>query len=270
MKIILATDFSESATNAAYYAIGLAEAIGADLILLHVTEDAVLSAEAAAVGFPYTFIEEDAAQALAELKNKLRSTGRKVNIDIRYSCGSLLETLLVLHEEIHFFAVVIGAHRRPATSRFLLGSKASQLVDNLFCPILVIPNDVRFKLIRKITLACDIESEAKMRPVPFLNALLDTFHANLEIAYVGKTEEACTAAEQNANEGDRWRAYHPSFTIIANTDIEMGLAECTLLHGVDIMITVSPKRYLLEKIFHRSISKRLAWQPPIPVAVIKV
>ena len=78
--ILLATDFSITASNAAKYAADMASAINADLLLLHVYQMPVVYYE-----IPVAMTEgkmiEDAEKGVNQLKEELlQKTGSKVNI----------------------------------------------------------------------------------------------------------------------------------------------------------------------------------------------
>ncbi|WP_298816253.1 universal stress protein [uncultured Roseibium sp.] len=141
-RIVVGYDGSENAMNAVEFAVGLAKAGGAGLVLAHVLEWS-----------PYTFltpteIEERHARRNEELERaqtavlepvltKLAGTGLEVASELRY--GHIAETLIKIAEEEGVDHLVIGRTGHSKLSSRIFGSVAGSLAQAAPVPVTIVP-----------------------------------------------------------------------------------------------------------------------------------
>jgi nucleotide-binding universal stress UspA family protein len=132
--VLLATDGSVQAEQAARAAIELADATGSELHLVHVgvvpnflgNGPGTMSYD----GMLYEQIERDAREALRKLTWRTRVAG-----------GTVVATHLRLGgvaEEIGAGVIVMGSRGRGRLRRFLLGSLSGSVVRHALCSVLVV------------------------------------------------------------------------------------------------------------------------------------
>lgn len=154
--LIVATDFSATARNAANYATDMAKAIQAEVFLLHVYQVPVTYGDMA---FPINFDEwqQDAEAVMKTWKNELEQrTGGQITVRSEVRMGGFFTELETLCNQVHPYAVVMGSKGSSAAERFLLGSHAIFTMRNLPWPAITVPPGASFTSIRKIGLACDL------------------------------------------------------------------------------------------------------------------
>jgi nucleotide-binding universal stress UspA family protein len=140
MKLLHPTDFSECAEHARDQALGLARALGAELILLHVSVEAPLYGEGL-LGMAETERVYEAQRKWAETELAARAAALgQTGVAVRW-----LRRTGVPHEEIVEAAgdeqadmIVIGTHGRGGLNRVLLGSVADRVVRLAPCPVLTV------------------------------------------------------------------------------------------------------------------------------------
>ena len=138
-KILVPTDFSETANLAVMYARALAEAFGASIHVLHVATD------------PARYLPVDAFAALPDLRIQLEADCLKRLDEILADAGVKnleVHRALRLGEpfvEIVAYArnnavdlIVMGTHGRGPIQHLLLGSVAEKVVRKAPCPVLTI------------------------------------------------------------------------------------------------------------------------------------
>lgn len=140
MMIIHPTDFSEEAHQAEEHATRLARALGADLLLLHVSVETPLYGETA-FGMPdvkriYEGQSRWAEERLAARADILTTGGVRAR---------WLRRTGIVHDAICDVAraeaadyIVIGTHGRGGIARFMLGSVADRVVRTAPCPVLLV------------------------------------------------------------------------------------------------------------------------------------
>jgi nucleotide-binding universal stress UspA family protein len=137
-KILLPTDFSETAYAAAVYAVELARRFAAELHLLHCIEEPVATIPLLETyGAPTK--EEYEAQASAMLENwPLPPGADELRIVRRFRHGTAY--LQILHDarDEDVDLIVMGTHGRGLTIHLLLGNVAERVVRKARCPVLTI------------------------------------------------------------------------------------------------------------------------------------
>jgi len=137
-RILVATDFSDSAQQALEHALHLAEKFGSELTLVHCWE---------ASNYPYaaglyfagdvaTPIERAAAARLAEAMAQL--TPRFPAAKSMLRSGAAWQELLSAADEVKADLIVMGTHGRRGFERALLGSVAEKVVRMARVPVLTV------------------------------------------------------------------------------------------------------------------------------------
>ena len=140
-KILVPTDFSETAETALHYARELARQFGAELHLLHVCEDPMrLAGWPVLAAGPAPEAGEEAAGIRQQLKNLFTPEDRaqlktEVHVIVGEPTGLAISRYAVERE---FELIVMGTHGRGALTHVLMGSVAEKVVRSAPCPVLTI------------------------------------------------------------------------------------------------------------------------------------
>lgn len=139
-KILLPTDGSEIANEAAIHAFWVAKKSGAEIIALSVMETSSL------VGLPADdlivkikeMLEEEAERSLEKIDDIVQEKSDKVKITLKTEEGSPADIILETIEKEDIDLVVMGTSGKHGLDRFLLGSVAEKVVRSAPCPVLVV------------------------------------------------------------------------------------------------------------------------------------
>jgi nucleotide-binding universal stress UspA family protein len=147
-KILVPTDFSDSAELALDQAIALAEPFGGTLTLLHVYEVPVMYPSwpgGLALSAEILTSTEKAAEAsltkwkaMAEKRLAQISDRATAKISAKLVCGSARDEIIAEAEQGAYDLIVIGTHGRTGLSHVLLGSVAERVVRVAPCPVLTV------------------------------------------------------------------------------------------------------------------------------------
>lgn len=138
-KILVPTDFSESARHALTYGVSFAREYQAELTLLHVVE--TIAVGYASDLFPVPMAEvfqEISGYAKAEL-SKLASEARErgVTVNEKVVQGKpAAEIMRVAHEDA-IDIIVLGTHGKGVLDHALFGSTTERVVRKAPCPVLI-------------------------------------------------------------------------------------------------------------------------------------
>jgi nucleotide-binding universal stress UspA family protein len=173
MKILFATDGSESAMLAQKLIASIPWPSGTQIECLHVIQDAVASlgiSPSPAYPVPFEELRHSLDGELAETKRALSGTGRTV--ETKVTVGRPASAIIDEARAISADLIAIGSHGRGAVASALLGSVAAEVVDHAPCPVLV----ARAENVTGIVLAHDgspgaAQAEAILVAFEFLRGL---------------------------------------------------------------------------------------------------
>jgi len=137
-RIVVATDFAESAERALACAVQLARRHAAELILLHVYMDLPAYPEITA-GQVEAIYEEQRGWIESALERRARSArGEGLLARAVLRTGSPAPTIAEMAREEDADLIVVGSHGRSGLDRLILGSVAERVVRLASCPVLVV------------------------------------------------------------------------------------------------------------------------------------
>ena len=266
-SIVIPVNFSACSGNAARYAADLAQAIRADLLLIHVIEIPVTPADMVMTEALYEEMVQSANNSLKELQFDLRRrTCHSIKIEIRMEIGSVTGKMKELCQEIKPYAIILGASG-PTLEKFLAGSPVASLLHNLSYPVLVVHEGGFFHQFRRVLLACDLDDIGSGIPMslPILKDLRQFFGSRFDIITV--ETGAVLSEEQKAFKYEGWKDQlkdlYPEIHYVRNSRVEDGIQEYLAKHEADLVMVFPKKHSFFE--FHVSQSKKLAKHSRIPV-----
>ena len=139
-KVLVPTDFSESARHALTYGISFAREYEAELTLLHVVEN--LTVGYASDLFPVPMAEvfqEISGYARAELA-KLGTEARAKNVTVEEVVvqGKPSAEIMRFAQETEVDMIVLGTHGKGMLDQALFGSTTERVVRRAPCPVLTV------------------------------------------------------------------------------------------------------------------------------------
>jgi len=137
-RILVATDFAESAERALACAVQLARRHGAELVLVHVYMDLPAYPEITA-GQVEAIYEEQRAWIEAALERRARAArGEGLLARAVLRTGPAASTIAETAKDEGADLLVVGTHGRSGLDRLILGSVAERVVRLASCPVLVV------------------------------------------------------------------------------------------------------------------------------------
>ena len=264
--ILVATDFSTAALNAANYAADMAKAINADLLLWHTYQMPVIHLEA-----PLAISEEEMKEDGEMNINRLRlqlleRTDNKVKITTEIKIGPFFRELKSSCESIDPYLVVMGSQGTTAVDRFLFGSHVIHAIKHLPWPLITVPPAASFRSIRKIGLACDFERIVDTTPVDEIRSLVKDFNAQLHVLNIRRSEEfEEDVLIQSALLQEMLEPLNPKYHFLIDNDIDRGIIEFTDKNNIDMLVVIPKRHSLLHELVYKSLSKQLVLHSHVPI-----
>ena len=271
-KFLVPTDFSDTAKNAARYAVELAaNDPNATVVLYNIFDKLAPGSD----GSLLTETDEDRKkvlnQALANLEIELHEIS-SVKIEYVAEEGSSLVESIEKYVRYHAIDIVImGITGATRLEQIFIGSNALNMARQGVCPVIIVPPNAKFKKIENVLLASDFKNVKSTTPVAQIKKVLDIFKSNLHIVnvdaehYVELTQEykvERAALEKMFNE------YNPQFYFIRMFDFLDAISNFTSDHKIDLIVTVPRKHSFLSGLYKTSHTKKLAYHSHVPVVAI--
>jgi len=270
--IIVPTDFSNTALNAAYYAAEVAMHVKADLTLLHVLPMPLIATDVSLPPDSYELMLQDVTRSLNEVKETLQNyTNDKLCITCAVTAHSFLHEMEDATRNKDIFAVVMGTSGAGATEAFFLGSFSRIAAEHLTRhPLIVVPPVYKFKGIQKIGLACDMRDVPETVPFQGIKDIFKHFDARLDILYVSKADEKMYPRVLTGSKFIQasLAALHPEIRIATSDRIKEGLEKLVHKSRIDLLIVVPKERNFMDSIFHKSLTKKMMSHPEVPVMIV--
>ena len=268
--IVVPTDFSSIALNAANYGAELAANINATLILLHICELPVAYSDVPVILPGSAELTQEAELRIAHLKNELLlKTVKPMRIETEVKVGTVTGQLKQFSDSIKPYAIVMGTHGHGEIESFLFGSNTVWAMKHLSSPLIIVPANAKYKSIRTVGLACDFKRSIASTPIDEIRTIVMDFKADLHVLYIN-TEEAKDQYDAIVIEGsgqlqEMLNDLHPHYHFIDYPDIEEGISEYAEKYCLDLLIVVPRKHDLLGRLFHRSHTRQLALHTRMPL-----
>jgi len=253
-QILVATDFSNCASNAMEYAVELAKILNLELCAIH----AIHPTEGVDNNvYRAIFIEDyhnNKRQALAKWAANFVSKYQYSDVKVSTVCevGSLGSVLTKYIESNPVELLVMGSMGSTGISG-LFGSNVSMMVEKTKTPTLVIPLETKFSINPVITLATDFSSNLSTEDVTALNELILAFKSDtLNVLNIIETPEYKTnEAGENSLKGLIKNAAL-EFKYIQEDSAKEGIMNFIQGNNTDILCVVKHHHNVIYRLFNRS------------------
>jgi nucleotide-binding universal stress UspA family protein len=267
--VIVATDFSPIAFNAALYAADMAKSIKSYVVLLNVCPTPIAIPESPVVIDEVTMMN-DAEKFMAEhVRQLIHRTKEQVIFETVVTSGNFYTELEAACQKWKPYCVVMGCQGSSEAGRLLFGNHVIHAMKHLPWPLIAVPPEARFSTIKKIGLATDFSDVAETTPLDELTVFVKMFNAELHVLN--------TASRPSHDSGIviESRRLHKMleplgafFHFITHKNTDEGILEFAEKNDIDLLIVVPRRHTLLEKLLIKSHTKQLVLQTHIPVMAL--
>lgn len=272
--IIVPTDFSTTAYNAARYALGLAQQMGTTRIVLYHAYELIVPIPDVPTSIPMVDPNELKAASLDGLdrmkQDLLPALPEGVVLDCRADNALLAANIDTLSQEENADLIVMGTTGGSQLEEILIGSNTIDVVKHTTCPVLIVPSGATFKPVKKIVFACDFKKVGTGTPVYPLKRLLNVFQAELHVLNIDKEGKGLSTDVPEASLllDTLLEGYNPKYHFVDHGNVVQGIMEFADRENADLILTIPRKHGLFEGIFKRSRTAQLAFHTHIPLLAI--
>jgi nucleotide-binding universal stress UspA family protein len=255
-KILVPTDFSESAGKALDFAINLSKIFDSKVFLVNTY--AVPHAGATMMVSIDDLLKQESVKHLNKEEERLKAAHPNLEVVTYCLPGSLDAALKDFTKDHHIDLVVMGTTGASGWQGKLFGSNTANLVGNISCPVIAIPYESTVNKPCKLVISTDLKTptnSAVYEPVKGLAASLGSSIRFVHITNKNTSKDLGALEKEFGNEVD----------FVYDEDVELGLNEYLSINNVDLLVIVAKKHGFFESLFNPSVSKRLARELTIPM-----
>ncbi|MFI5138609.1 MAG: universal stress protein [Sphingobacteriales bacterium] len=278
-NILVLTDFSEVADNAAEYAVKLAAASRGHLILFH----AIKVPDASSVA-PVTEHGGHKVDQVAEALAKLEITAKKLRnvlqvepdfhlkISLFTQTGNFDNFIEKFVADHHIDLIIMGARQSNDFPGFLFGNNIRGVVDAAPCPILLIHHRVSYRPVKHIFYVtdlryCDLNTLAVLTKFAApLKSHISLLHAGSDGLPALLNKEAAAIFRDtivsNINYGQL--NYYDNHRM----DAQAAIGEVIEKKGMDILATAHKKYHFFNHLFRKNLERNIAVFTQIPILIV--
>jgi nucleotide-binding universal stress UspA family protein len=269
--ILVATDFSKASDNAVYYAADLGKYLNAKLILVNAFSLPVTGIETLQSFDVLTVLKSNSQLALLKIKNDLNF---RLGFDIVMECvselGSAFELITETSKKISADLIVMGmASNLGNFKQQIIGSNTISVARNIRMPLLIVPENVKYKRILKMAYACDYNENQDMLLNQARN-FCDLFNAKFELVIVQKPEEELihNYRDNNALLEKQFFSISHKKVVIRNDDVSEALDVYVQINKPDLILINPQKHNLFYRLFYGSVTKDLIFKSNLPLIIL--
>ena len=270
-KILIPTDFSNVANNALQYAIHLAKKINAELHILYVKNIPIMDNS-----FPNNVyqsymleVEEFTKKSFAELTTKYLK-----DADLKYETHTAFG---FINDEIQEFVVtnkidliILGTTGASGLQEILIGSNAASVAAGAEVPVLIIPPTSTFEEIIHLVYATDY-NEPEFPAVSRLAYFASLYDADVSVLHIESDYDDLFDSEHNyfnrnkdADEFKKWKI----IKLPKGESIIESINNFIANNHSNMIVMAKHNRNFFDRLFHRSLSKKMAYHTKIPLLVL--
>ncbi|NLU90504.1 universal stress protein [Chitinophaga sp. Ak27] len=268
--ILVGTDFSRAAFNAACYAVDMALAMNKEVLLLNIYTIPVSYGEV-----PMMINEEELVQDMENELKKLKEqlllrTNNKVPIKTLERIGMFFIELDTVCGQVKPYVVVLGSQGSTAAERLILGGHTVYAMKHLNWPLIAVPPGAHFSGVKKIGLACDFSHVAETVPANKIKAFTKDLHAELHILNIAKQQDKKPeiAGESEALH-QMLASANPHYHYIVQQHTDQSIIDTAVTNGIDLLIVVPKHHDLLHVLTHKSHTSQLTMHAKIPLMALQ-
>lgn len=272
-KILFPTDFSDASKNAFIYALKLADAIGAEIITLHVYElDSPPYLDVSA--YLHEIYELEELSTFENYKGEvplLRDIAEKNNLGhIKMSNvltqGGLVDGVLAVTKKENIEFIVMGTKGVTHLKEIFLGTVTTKLMNSTKAIILAIPEKCQYVPIERILFTTQYKLE-DIEALKKVSEFANVFHSHIDCLNV-KPPHTVYKDDFIVDFKNIFKGQDVTFHSIVSQDIEGAILDFIDFNKVNMIAMHIHHKSFFERLFQISLSKRLAFHIKIPILAI--
>lgn len=272
INILVPTDFSKLSKVAIKYAIRFANMIDGNVTLLYVVTQ--VDTPRAGLRLRFQTLEKElmkvAREDLEALVNEF-SSHNKTQHPIRTKIArgtSFNETVKAEARKLRSGLIIMGTRGASGLKKYIVGSNTASVIDISHIPVLVVPEFAEFKNFRTVVHATDLRhTERELKTlIPYVkqfDSVVHLIHVTSSLKQVAQLEKKIDAIVTKTGFSN------VIVRVMVNQDIDEAIEHYVTTTKADLLTTFTHDHSFYDKLFDRSITRKLAFQSKMPLLAFR-
>ncbi len=271
LKIVILTDFSELSKVAIHYGLKMYGKLDAEFTIVNIVRlDGVPKSHLKMKQIENSLqkITEEEGTKLVQALDKQYKGKMKISFKAIRS-HTVADTIRRYTESNQTNLVIMGSRGASSLKKVVLGGTTVSVIDVCNAPVMAIPEKVSFSDFKNVIYASDLKNVQKELDtiIPFARIFDSTIHMVHVVEAIDKTVDA--KAEEIRKLVEKAAYEKIKLEIVIDDDIPGAIDKYIKSKKGDLLTTFTHELNLFEKIFARSITRKLAYQGTIPLLAFK-
>lgn len=262
-KYLVPTDFSQNAAQALQYALDLTVGMDAEIHVLSVLTTPPNTS--GTMGSLLIRMKENAQKDMQTLLDQMKLEGHKIEPYIRE--GGTVPTVLAIAEEIGAECIILGTKGATNLENVIMGSNTAAIIERSRVPVLAIPQGFSFKGLDRVVYATDLQKSGPVIGRRLLE-FSEPFSSRIDVVHVHDTEDESPVIQMDLLKKEMQEAAQNrlvNYHLHQHESIKEGILNFMDASGAELLVMVTKKRNLIQKLFDRSLTKKVAYLSATPL-----
>jgi nucleotide-binding universal stress UspA family protein len=265
--ILLPTDFSENARNAINYAVNL---FGDEECLFILLNAYMAPSSGSHVLVSVNDILKTNSEAQLSLEKEMlceKNYCAVLDVHVKAEYGTLIDAVKKIQSDTNIDFIVMGTKGATGLKEVLIGSNTVDVIHKAKCPVIAVPENVKFSEPSKIMLAADYKAfDDRFLLQPMID-FAKKYNAKIEVVNVQK--EGVLIGVDEAMQGlvlhDMLENVPHTYQFVESGDIAEGIENFIEETRPDMLAMIPRHHSFVSRLFNQSVTGKIAMHAHIPL-----
>lgn len=275
-RILIPTDFSKNALNAARYALDLYAKLNCEFYFLNVfrltnyTTNALILPEPGSA--EYEAAKGASEEAFAKLLDilELHHDNPKHSYHTISSFNFLSEAMKQTIDNKDIDLVVMGTQGATGAKGIIFGSNTVNAMEKIReCPVLAVPDELRFSTPKEIVFPTNYKSSFSRKELNYLIEIAMMHNTSIRVVHF--TKKTTLSEDQEKHKqllDDILQGVDHSFHTLTDKDVAQGITSFVQSRNSDMIAFINKKHFLFNSIFSRPLVKEIGYDATVPILAL--
>ena len=275
-RILIPTDFSKNALNAARYALDLYTKLNCEFYFLNVfrltnytTNTLILPEPGSAEYEAAKGASEEAFIKLLDML-ELHHDNPKHSYHTISSFNFLSEAMKQTIDNKDIDLVVMGTQGATGAKGIIFGSNTVNAMEKIReCPVLAVPDELRFSIPKEIVFPTNYKSSFSRKELNYLIEIAKMHNTSIRVVYFTKKTTLTEDQEKHKQLlNDILQGVDHSFHTVPDKDVAQGITSFVQSRNSDMIAFINKKHFLFNSIFSRPLVKEIGYDATVPILAL--
>jgi nucleotide-binding universal stress UspA family protein len=171
-------------------------------------------------------------------------------------------------KKLHTGLIVMGTRGASGLKKYVLGSNTASVIEVSHVPVLAVPELGEFKSFKNVVYATDLRHTQK--ELKTLIPYLEKFNSTVHLLHVTSSLKEVSVLEKKIDAIVKKSGITKVVTkVIVNKDIRQAIDYYVKETNADMLTMFTHDINFYEKLFHRSMTRKMAFQSKIPLLAFR-